>query len=168
MYPKVSRYTGSEPLVKIFCPLKGFPMGYLFLSITYLSSLVPSWIVGSTVQKIPPGKHLAPKSKSATGVLEEAMSSSFGGTPCIIQITCYTECEQTVCVCVGGGVMKKAGMGEQEELAISKPLGTAVLILPLLLSCWFTNRNLLDIGFPKCHRLCVSVLLFQEQDHINK
>lgn len=90
------------------------------------------------------------------------MSFSFGGTPRIIQITCYTECAQTVCVAGGGGMMKKAGMGEQEELAIPKPLGTAVLILPLLLSTQWasisssTNRNLLDIGFPKCHHLCVS------------
>lgn len=57
---------------------------------------------------------------------------------------------------------KKAGMGEQEEVAIPNPRGIAVLILPLLLSTqWasvssFTNRNLLDIGFPKCHGLCVS------------
>lgn len=55
-------------------------------------------MVGSTVQKIPPGKHLAPKSKNATGVVAEAMGSSFGGTPRIIQITCYTEYDQTVCV----------------------------------------------------------------------
>lgn len=67
-----------------------------------MSSLVPSLIVGSTVQKIPPGKHLVPKSKNATGVVD-AMSSSFGGAPRKIQITCYTECKLTLCVCVVGG-----------------------------------------------------------------
>lgn len=117
-------------------------------------------MVGSTVQKIPPGKYLLPQSKNATGVVEEAMSSSYGGTPCIIQITCYTECEQTVC---------EGGVGDNEEGrdgragrgGYSKTTGDSCLILPLLLSTqWasmssFTNRNLLDIGFPKCHCLCV-------------
>lgn len=159
-----------------FLPLRKFPVEYLFLSITYLVSLVVYRTAGTSITRTA----LFPNSSLFSSFIVKNLfscylcsgfyfsppGSTFKGTPFVnIKRPLFSVWPDFL-----WGLRKETGMGMQEkkkELAIPELLEPATQILSLPTGCkWAsistsTNPNLQDMaGSLKCYHPCLSCSVF--------